>query len=71
MTKLPKAPKNEGVDPLTDGKRYHGEDVKAASEKARKEREGVNVDQKAQNRKKAASDSSKTTTDSKSKKSSE
>lgn len=31
MANLPKAPKFEGVDPLTDGKRYHGEDVKGNS----------------------------------------
>jgi hypothetical protein len=28
---LPKAPKGEGVDPLTDGNRYYGEDIKGNS----------------------------------------
>lgn len=28
---LPEAPKHEGVDPLTDGNRYHSEDIKGNS----------------------------------------
>ena len=31
MTNLPKAPKYEGVDPLTKGKRYHNDNTKADS----------------------------------------
>lgn len=31
MTNLPKAPQNEGVDPLTKGKRYHNDNTKADS----------------------------------------
>lgn len=31
MTNLPKAPQDDGVDPLTNGKRYHNDNTKADS----------------------------------------